>query len=217
MRVGRLAIRVATPAMVRALLLLAVTFPVNPRSLFGQAEKMVAVPPAPAIVFTASVPAAPAEAQVYKLAPTPVPTAFLNEKLTAVKLPALKLEQKILVSSGATGQTAKDQARAFADPVSGDVHFIPNLTEMLYPDDGLQFGFGEDAAFGGDIHAAWFDEVAANDGNVGTYQSQHLNGNPQVHWDRASTMIDARNLGQSIYSVGAQTASSTLWNFWMGN
>lgn len=610
MRGIRVAVRHAAPAVVRALLLFAVTFPVNPRTLFGQAEKMVVARPEPAIVFTASVPAAPAQAQVYKLAPTPVPTAFLNEKLTAVKLPALKLEQKTLISRGTTGQTATDQLRAFADPVSGDVHFVPNLlelataaneakplapetaisiattaftdvrfipkdatqlrvsdaipvtggsaahdaangsaapklvmtlvpavryaggkpvygigshaliavandqsitgvlrrwrtaslgqtvkpamnaaqvkadivrqltpyaaggahatvdeielayydgnanylqpvyrfaatltpaqkgaanariagyvpvgaalepipdlaasvsgdkpstssapgddppspkpaaaattggvggvstisvgefanadwpnssayldmannflsgldfghifeagepsftrtiwwtaynwqvnspsskqwmnavnvaytephgdwwlnttlsndadfwyvqdigtggnpgfgaaaggslatwvimscevvpsvydlqneiggsgnggqaftpwwpvfqglhnvigfrTEMLYPDDGLQFGFGEDAAFGGDINAAWFDEVAANDGNDGTYQSQHLKGNPQVHWDRASTMIDARDVGQSIYSVGAQTASSTLWNFWMGN
>jgi hypothetical protein len=30
-------------------------------------------------------------------------------------------------------------------------------------------------------------------------------------------MIDARDLGQSIYSVGAQSASTTLWNFWMNN
>jgi hypothetical protein len=103
-------------------------------------------------------------------------------------------------------------------PVFQGLHNVIGFrTEMLYPDDALQFGFGEDAAFGGDINAAWFNEVAANDGNDGTYQSQHLNGNPQVHWDRASTMIDGRDLGQSIYSVGAQSASSTLWNFWMGN
>ncbi|MGA3263249.1 MAG: hypothetical protein ABSC47_04300 [Terracidiphilus sp.] len=103
-------------------------------------------------------------------------------------------------------------------PVFQGLHNVIGFrTEMLYPDDALQFGFGEDAAFGGDINAAWFHEVAAVDGNDGTYQSQHLKGNPQVHWDRASTIIDARDLGQSIYSVGAQTASSTLWNFWMGN
>jgi hypothetical protein len=30
-------------------------------------------------------------------------------------------------------------------------------------------------------------------------------------------MIDARDLGQSIFNVGAQSASSTLWNFWMAN
>jgi hypothetical protein len=67
------------------------------------------------------------------------------------------------------------------------------------------------------VNAAWFQEVAAYDGNDGTYTSQHLIGNPQVHWDRPSTMIDARDLGQSIFSVGAQSASSTLWNFWAGN
>jgi hypothetical protein len=90
-------------------------------------------------------------------------------------------------------------------------------TIMFYPDDALNYGFGSDAARGGDVNAAWFDEVAAIDGNDGTYASQHLIGNPVVHYDRASTMIDARDLGQSIFSVGAQGASTTLWNFWMGN
>jgi hypothetical protein len=90
-------------------------------------------------------------------------------------------------------------------------------TIMFYPDDALNYGFGQDAGRGGDINAAWFHEVAANDGNDGTYVSQHLKGNVTVHYDRASTMIDARNLGQSIYNVGAQSASTTLWNFWMGN
>jgi hypothetical protein len=609
MRADRAVVRPALTAIARGLLLVAVALPVTPRALFGQTERMVIVPPASNITFTATVPAAPAQMQVYKLAATPVPTEFINEKLFAVKLPALKMEQKALVSRGATGQAPTDQVRAFANPVSGDVHFVPNLmelamapnqarplapetavavartaltdvrfipkdvtelrlsgaiqvtggsaahgataaaaepkvvmtlvpavryasgmpvyglgsraliavandqsvtgalrrwrtaslgttikpvmnaaqvkadivrqltpyvaggthanvdlielayydanasylqpvyrfaatltpaqkgaaniriagyvpvgaalepipdlvtapsgekpsmssappaaserpqmtmemsggvggvssisvgefanadwpnsgayldmannflsglnlghtfapaqpsfsrtiwwtayswqvnspsskqwmnavnvaytephgdwwlntalrndadfwyidkigvggnpgfgaaaggklatwvimscevvpsvydlqnqiggngnggaaftpwwpvfqglhnvigfrTEMLYPDNALQSGFGEDAALGGDINAAWFDEVAAYDGNDGTYQSQHLNGNPQVHWDRASTMIDARDLGQSIYSVNAQTASSTLWNFWMGN
>jgi hypothetical protein len=90
-------------------------------------------------------------------------------------------------------------------------------TVMFYPDDALNYGFGKDAGEGGDVNAAWFHEVAANDGNDGTYPSPHLKGNPYVHYDRASTMIDGRDLGQSIYSVGSQTASSTLWNFWMGN
>jgi hypothetical protein len=90
-------------------------------------------------------------------------------------------------------------------------------TIMFYPDDNLNWGFGFDASLGGDVNAAWFQEVAAYHGGDGTYASQHLNGNPQVHYDRASTMIDARNLGQSIYSVYAQSASSTLWNFWMND
>ena len=88
---------------------------------------------------------------------------------------------------------------------------------MFYPDDNLQFGFGYEASVGGDLNAAWFQEVAAYDGNDGTYASQHLKGAPQVHYDRASTMIDGRDLGQSIYSVNPQTASTTLWNFWMNN
>jgi hypothetical protein len=103
-------------------------------------------------------------------------------------------------------------------PVFRGLHNVIGFrTIMFYPDDALNYGFGSDAAQGGDVNAAWFDEVAAIDGNDGTYASQHLIGNPIVHYDRASTMIDARDLGQSIFSVGAQSASSTLWNFWMGN
>jgi hypothetical protein len=88
---------------------------------------------------------------------------------------------------------------------------------VFYPDDALNYGFGSDAARGGDVNAAWFDEVTAIHGKDGTYPSQDLIGNPKVHYDRASTMIDARDPGQSISSVGAQSASSTLWNFWMAN
>jgi Family of unknown function (DUF6345) len=103
-------------------------------------------------------------------------------------------------------------------PVFQGLHNVIGFrTVMFYPDDNLQFGFGYDVSLGGDINAAWFQEVAANDGDDGTYNSQHLKGSPIVHYDRASTMIDARDLGQSIYSVGAQSASTTLWNFWMNN
>lgn len=90
-------------------------------------------------------------------------------------------------------------------------------TIMFYPDNSTNWAFGYAASLGGDVNAAWFQEVAAYHGGDGTYESGHLKGKPQVHYDRASTMIDGRNLGQSIYSVGAQTASGTLWNFWMNN
>jgi len=103
-------------------------------------------------------------------------------------------------------------------PVFQGLHNVIGFrTIMFYPDDALQFGFGWDAAMGGDLNSAWFQEVAANEGGRGTYASRHLIGGPQVHYDRASTMIDARDLSQSIYSVGPQSASSTLWNFWMGD
>jgi hypothetical protein len=113
-----------------------------------------------------------------------------------------------------------DGSEAFAPwwPVFQGLHNVIGFrTIMFYPDDALQFGFGYDVSLGGDINAAWFQEVAANDGDDGTYASQHLAGNPQVHYDRASTMIDGRNLGQSIYNVNPQSASTTLWSFWMGN
>lgn len=90
-------------------------------------------------------------------------------------------------------------------------------TIMYYPDDALNYGFGQDAAWGGDINSAWFQEVAAHEGGRGSYASQHLSGAPMVHYDRAATMVDARDLGHSIFHVTAQSASSTLWNFWMGN
>ncbi len=90
-------------------------------------------------------------------------------------------------------------------------------TIMFYPDDATNRGFGIVASLGCDVNAAWFQEVAAYHGGDGTYPSQHLKGGPQVHYDRASTMIDGRDLGQSIFNVGAQTPSGTLWNFWMGN
>jgi hypothetical protein len=103
-------------------------------------------------------------------------------------------------------------------PVFQGLHNVIGFrTEMLYPDDNLNYAFGKDAALGGDINAAWFQEVAANDPNDGTYNDGHLKGNPLVHYDRASTIIDARDLGKSIYDVTPQTASTTLWNFWMNN
>ena len=90
-------------------------------------------------------------------------------------------------------------------------------TIMFYPDDNTNWAFGYSASLGGDVNAAWFQEVAAYHGGDRTYESQHLQGKPQVHYDRASTIIDGRNLGQSIYVVRNQSASSTLWNFWMNN
>jgi hypothetical protein len=103
-------------------------------------------------------------------------------------------------------------------PVFQGLHNVIGFrTIMFYPDDNLQFGFGFDASLGGDLNAAWFQEVAANEADRGTYNNKKLNGSPLVHYDRASTMVDARNLGQSIYNVGTQSASTTLWNFWMDN
>lgn len=97
-------------------------------------------------------------------------------------------------------------------------------TIMFYPDDDTNWGFGFAASLGGDVNAAWFQEVAAYHGGDGTYASQHLKPQhdpkqppPQVHYDRASTMVDGRDLGQSIFAVGAQSAAGTLWNFWMSN
>ena len=128
-------------------------------------------------------------------------------------IPAMIDRQREIGGSG-NGYTAFD---AWWPVFQGMHNAIGFRTIMFYPDDNLQWGFGFSASLGGDVNAAWFQEVAANDGDDGTYASQHLIGAPQVHYDRASTMIDARNLGQSIYNVGAQGAATTLWNFWMND
>lgn len=90
-------------------------------------------------------------------------------------------------------------------------------TIMFYPDNDTNWAFGWVASTGCDVNAAWFQEVAAYHSSDGSYKSQHLKDSIAVHYDRASTMIDGRNLGQSIFSVGAQSPSGTLWNFWMSN
>jgi hypothetical protein len=103
-------------------------------------------------------------------------------------------------------------------PVFQGLHNVLGFrTEMMYPDDTLNFEFGYDASLGGDVNAAWFQEVGAYGSGYGTYPDGHLIGSPLVNYDRASTMIDGRDLGQSIFDVTPQTASDTLYNFWMDN
>ena len=86
------------------------------------------------IQFSAEVPPAPAQMQVYKLTVTAPPLDFLNEKLSAAKLPPLAKEQDRLVARGATGAEATDQVRAFVDADTGNAHFLPNLAELVRPD-----------------------------------------------------------------------------------
>lgn len=101
-------------------------------------------------------------------------------------------------------------------PVFQGLHSVIGFrTKILFPANDLQFTFGYGVSLGGDVNAAWFQEVAANDSSGGRYHDTHLVGSPLVHYGRASTMIDARSLGQSIYNVGAQSAATMLWNFWM--
>jgi len=103
-------------------------------------------------------------------------------------------------------------------PVFQGLHNVLGFrTEMWYPDNETNMAFGMLASLGVDVNAAWFQEVAAYHSHESTYNDGHLQGNPLVHYDRACSMIDGRDLGQSIFSVGAQTASTSLWNFWMGN
>ncbi|MGA3318349.1 MAG: hypothetical protein ABSC64_18160 [Candidatus Korobacteraceae bacterium] len=85
----------------------------------------------PLIQFTVAVPPAPAEMQIYKLTATKAPLEFLNEKLSTIKLPALKLEQKSYIVRGTTGQNDQDRVRVFADPATGDTNFTPNFSELV--------------------------------------------------------------------------------------
>jgi len=88
-------------------------------------------------------------------------------------------------------------------------------TVMWYPDDDTNYSFGQLAAQGFDVLTAWFQAVAAHHASEGTYIDGHIN--QSVHYDRASAMIDARNLGQPIYNVTPQTKATQLWSFWMNN
>jgi hypothetical protein len=88
-------------------------------------------------------------------------------------------------------------------------------TIMWYPDDDTNYSFGQLAAQGFDVVTAWFQAVAAHHSSEGTYLDTHLN--QTVHYDRASAMVDARNLGQPIYNVTSQSKATQLWNFWMNN
>jgi len=102
-------------------------------------------------------------------------------------------------------------------PVFQGLHNVIGFRTQMWLHDGLNLPFGLVAGLGGDVNAAWFQEIAAdpnyNDGY--TYLDTHIN--QYVHMGRASTFIDARDLGHSIYDVTPQTASTTLWNFWMAN
>ena len=63
----------------------------------------------------------------------------------------------------------------------------------------------------------WASMYAAYE-DLSSHYQRLLDGLEVLHSTmRTPLIIDGRNLGQSIYSVGAQSASSTLWNFWMGN
>jgi hypothetical protein len=124
MRADRIDFRLVLLVVAKVILLIAMIFPINPKSLFGQTEKT------PSIEFTAI-----AQTHVYNLASTHVPPEFLptkslSEKLTPVKQPAPKLETKALVSRGTLGKTATYQVLALAGPASGDVDLIPNLLDL---------------------------------------------------------------------------------------
>src|SRR5262249_39222915 len=71
-----------------------------------------------------------AQLQAYALKPTAAPTAFLNEKLSAGKLPALKPEKGGLFARG-PGRDATDAVRAFVDPKNGDASFTPSLADLV--------------------------------------------------------------------------------------
>jgi hypothetical protein len=102
-------------------------------------------------------------------------------------------------------------------PVFKGLHNVLGFRTEMWLYDGLNTPFGLAAQLGGDLNAAWFQEIAAdpayNDNY--TYYDPHIKLN--VHMGRASTIIDARDLGHSIYDVAPQSASTTLWNFWMNN
>ena len=102
-------------------------------------------------------------------------------------------------------------------PVFQGLHNVLAFRTEMWLFDGLNVPFGFIASLGADVNAAWFQEIAADPSYNDGYTYLDGNINQTVHMGRASTFIDARNLGHSIYDVAPQSASSTLWNFWMGN
>jgi len=97
------------------------------------------------------------------------------------------------------------------------LHGVIGFRTEMWLFDGMNWGYGFALSLGADVNTAWFQAIASdpsyNDGY--TYLDGNINQN--VHMGRASTFIDARDLGQSIYHVEGQSPAGTLWNFWMGN
>lgn len=117
-------------------------------------------------------------------------------------------------------QTTGNGYNAFTPwrPVFNGLHNVLGFRTQMWLSDGLNFPFGFVASLGADVNSAWFQEIAA-DPNYDTTQpwNSYTDGHfPQtVHMGRASTFIDGRDLGHSIFDVAPQNASGTLWNFWM--
>jgi hypothetical protein len=115
---------------------------------------------------------------------------------------------------------ASGATNAFAPwfPVFQGLHNVVGFrTIMFYPDDNLQTTFGEALSRGGDVTSAWFQSIASCEAGIGTYANTLLKGSPMCHYDRGSTFVDSRDVGQSIYSIQAQTKATSLTNFWMNN
>ena len=83
------------------------------------------------IEFKVPIPAVPGEIHVYNTTPTAAPVEFINQKLTAVNLPAMKLEATILAArtSGAAG--AHDEVHAVVNQTTGEAHLVPSLANLI--------------------------------------------------------------------------------------
>jgi hypothetical protein len=82
-------------------------------------------------------------------------------------------------------------------------------------DDDIGGPFGFAAGFGAPVVSAWFNEIASAPiyQHGWTYQDGHYP--QQVLYGRPSAMVNASNVGDTIYNVSPEPPAQTLWNFWL--
>jgi hypothetical protein len=83
------------------------------------------------IEFNVPIPAPPEEIHVYDTTPTAAPVKFINEKLKAAHLPAMKLEATIHAARTAGAAGAPDEVHAVVNQTTGEAHLVPSLAKLV--------------------------------------------------------------------------------------
>src|SRR6476646_6182825 len=83
------------------------------------------------IEFNVLIPAPPGEIHAYNTTPTAAPVDFINEKLTASNLPAMKLEATIHAARTAGAAGAPDEVHAVVNQTTGEAHLVPSLAKLV--------------------------------------------------------------------------------------
>ena len=83
------------------------------------------------IEFNVPIPAPPEEIHAYNTTPTAAPVEFINQKLTAANLPAMKLEATIHAARTAGAAGAPDEVHAVVNQTTGEAHLVPSLAKLV--------------------------------------------------------------------------------------